>query len=391
MPDILVPVTPDPREVAGTPSAREQAAAAAEPLLRDGWRLIAGPTPGPTEEDLAPLAGKCLVLLGYGNQGRAHALNLRDSGLAPIVCLRAGSPRATLARDDGLVVHESDEVLREADFILLAAPDHAHASIARDAIDPLAKPGATVGFLHGHSLFAGEVAPREDLGVVMVAPKGPGTTVRARYLEGRGIPALIAVAQDPAGDARARAIAWAKAIGCGRSGLVETTFAAEAVSDLFGEQSVLCGGLLASISVAFEVMVEAGSPPELAYLECIHELKQVADLLYARGPSGMRAAISETAEYGALELWRDRDRLIDRAYLERRLREIAAGAFSQRMAADRAAGDAWLAAARRDADADPMESAGAAVRALMPWLIEQDAASRSTELRSDRPSSESSR
>ncbi len=267
-------------------------------MLRGGWRLIAGPTPGPTPADLEPLAGRVIVLVGYGNQGRAHALNLRDSGLAPIVALRPSSPRRAEAIAESFDVREPDAVLPEADLVVMAVPDAMHAAIGRDLIDPHAKPGATIGFLHGHSLFAGEVAPRADLGIAMVAPKGPGTTLRARYLEGRGIPALLAVAQDPAGDARDRALAWARGIGCGRSGLVETTFAAEAVSDLFGEQSVLCGGLLAAISTAFEVMVEAGSPAELAYLECIHELKQVADLLYERGPAGMRAAISETAEFG---------------------------------------------------------------------------------------------
>ena len=377
-----------PGDSASTPSPSPAAGLDPRDALREGWRLIAGPTPGPTPADLEPLAGRVIVLLGYGNQGRAHALNLRDSGLAPIVALREASPRRAEAIAEGFEVREPEEALPAADLVVMSVPDAAHGAIARDLLEPLAKPGATIGFLHGHSLFAGEVALRADLGIAMVAPKGPGTTLRARYLEGRGIPALLAVAQDPAGDARDRALAWARGIGCGRSGLVETTFAAEAVSDLFGEQSVLCGGLLAAISTAFEVMVEAGAPAELAYLECIHELKQVADLLYERGPAGMRAAISETAEFGALEIWRDRDRLIDREYLRDRLRAIADGTFSRRMAEDRRHGEAWLAATRREADRHPTEDAGAAVRSLMPWLTDPGAASRSTGHVSDRSSSE---
>ena len=381
--DILPRVTALPVDSASKPSPSPAAGLDPRDALREGWRLIAGPTPGPTPTDLAPLARRAVVLLGYGNQGRAHALNLRDSGLAPIIALRHDSPRRDEAIAEGFEVREPEAALPAADLVVMSVPDAAHGVIARDLLEPLAKPGATIGFLHGHSLFAGEVAPRSDLGVAMVAPKGPGTTLRARYLEGRGIPALVAVAQDPAGNARDRALAWARGIGCGRSGLVETTFAAEAVSDLFGEQSVLCGGLLAAISTAFEVMVEAGAPAELAYLECIHELKQVADLLYERGPAGMRAAISETAEFGALEIWRDRDRLIDRAYLRDRLRAIADGTFSRRMAADREQGDVWLEGARRDADRHPTEAAGAAVRSLMPWLIDPRAASRSTKHRAD--------
>ncbi len=337
-----------------------------------GWRLIAGPTPGPTPEDLAPLAGRTVVVVGYGNQGRAHARNLADSGISTVVALRDESPSRPEAIEAGLEVATPEAAIPRGDLVLLAVPDRVHGVVDRTWLVPHAKSGAVVGVLHGHSIHTGELSPRKDLGVVMVAPKGPGTTLRARYLDGTGIPALVSIERDPLGTAREIALAWARAIGCGRSGLVETTAAAETASDLFGEQAVLCGGVLAMISSAFEVLVERGCPAELAYLECIHELKQVVDLVYARGPSGMRAAISETAEFGALEVWRDRDRMIDRTWLRERLESILAGEFSRRMADDQSRGDAWLRTARRDAERQDLEAAGRAVRGLMPWLAKGD-------------------
>ena len=307
-------------------------------------------------------------MFGFGNQGRAQALNLRDVGLPVEVALRSPSPRAEEARRASFAVLDPEEATAVADLLIVAIPDRAHAEANERWWRPLARPGTTLGFLHGHSIHAGAVVAREDLSVVMVAPKGPGSTLRERFVAGQGIPALLAVAQDPRGDAWSRATAWARAIGCGRSGLVATTFAAETVADLFGEQAVLCGGVLALASVAFETLVARGAPPELAYLECIHELKQVVDLLYARGPAGMRAAISETAEFGALEVWSRRGELIDRERLEQRLDEILAGEFSRRMEEDQRQGDPWLRRERRNADEEVLESAGRAVRSLMPWL-----------------------
>ncbi|MBM4105469.1 MAG: ketol-acid reductoisomerase [Phycisphaerae bacterium] len=351
-----------------TSSTRPERPSDAAAALREGWRLIAGPTPGPTEADLAVLRSRRIVMLGFGNQARAQAMNLRDAGVRVAVALRASSGRIDEARRESFEVLEPEEATALADLVIVAIPDRAHAEANEHLFRPFARSGTILGFLHGHSIHAGEVVPREDLAVIMVAPKGPGSTLRERFVQGQGIPALVAVAQDPRGDAREVALAFARGIGCGRSGLIETTFAAETIADLFGEQAVLCGGVLALASSAFEVLVERGAPPELAYLECIHELKQVVDLLYARGPSGMRAAISETAEFGALEVWSRRGDLVDRGRLEAILDAILSGEFSRRLAADQRSRDAWLRTERRNADEAPLEPAGRAVRSLMPWL-----------------------
>ncbi len=258
------------------------------------------------------------------------------------------------------------------DLIILSLPDETHGEVYREAIAPSARPGTTIGFLHGFSVRFGQVAPRPDLGVVLVAPKGPGTTLRERYQRGQGIPALIAVEREsPRGDARSLALAWANGIGCARAGILETTFAHETETDLFGEQTVLCGGLMGLVVAAFETLVAAGYPPELAYIECCHEVKQVADLVYARGLSGMRAAISNTAEFGAFTA---APRVVDegvRRTFAAILDEIRDGRFATRMLADHAAGDPWFAAQRREGERHPIEEAGERVRSLMPWLANE--------------------
>ncbi len=318
---------------------------------------------------LAPLVGKTIAVLGYGNQGRAHALNLRDSGLSVVVGGRAGSEKVELARREGFEAGTLSEAAARADLAIVALPDQAQPAAWAKWIEDALPRGAVVGFVHGFAIRFGFIAPREDLGVVLVAPKGPGATLRARYEEGLGIPALVAVERENAArTARPFALAWGAGIGCARSGLIEATFAAEAESDLFGEQAVLCGGLLALVHESYALLVEAGYSPEVAYIECCHEVKQVADLLYARGPDGMRRAISDTAEFGAFVA---EERLVDdhlRAKLRALLADVRSGAFARRFMEDYGRGHPEFTAWRRAASGHPIEGASARVRALMPWL-----------------------
>ena len=327
---------------------------------------------GDDQAPIGPLRHRQVALLGFGNQGRAHALNLRESGISVLV---GGRPTASGGRGQreaealGFEVADFPEAAARGDLIILALPDESHAAVYAESIATHARPGVTIGFLHGFSVRYGTVQPRQDLGVILVAPKGPGTTLRERYAMGQGIPALIAVEREsPAGDARQLALAWANGIGSARAGILETTFAHETETDLFGEQTVLCGGLMGLVLAAYETLVERGYPPELAYIECCHEVKQVADLIYARGLAGMRAAISNTAEFGAFTA---APRVVDegvRRTFASILDEIRDGRFAHRMLADHAQGDAWFTAERRRADHHPIEATGERVRALMPWL-----------------------
>ena len=298
------------------------------------------------------LLGRRVVLVGYGNQGRAHALNLRDSGIQVTVTGRTGS--------NGFQTSDTDRAVVGADLVIMALPDEVHAEVWTSAVAPHVQPGQTIGFIHGSSVHFGLVRIPEGIGAVLVAPKGPGTTLRERFVQGQGIPALLAVAQEraprtggPTSHELARA--WAAGLGCARAGVVRTTFGDEAETDLFGEQAV-------------ETLVEAGYPPLLAYMECVHEIKQVADLLYSRGPAGMRAAISNTAEFGAYSA---APRMVDDATktaMRTLLKEIKDGTFSRAMQADHDAGAPWFRAQRAMASAHPMEQSSADVRALMPWL-----------------------
>jgi len=329
---------------------------------------------------LAGLRGLTVSIIGYGNQGRAHAQNLRDSGVEVVVGARDQSRSGGLARADGFIARAVRDASAAGDLVIVALPDEVHGEVCARDILPALQPTAVIGFLHGLSVHFGHVLPPAEVGVVMVAPKGPGATLRQRYLEGRGIPCLLAVhgasgaaATDATETPMARALelglAWASGLGCGRAGIVHTSFAHEAETDLFGEQAVLCGGAMALAQAAFETLVEHGYPEELAYLECVHELKQVVDLLFERGFAGMRRAISNTAEFGA---YRAGPILVDdavRGRLRELLESIRRGDFARAFAEDTARGMPWFNEQRRIAASHPIDRAGAVVRTWMPWML----------------------
>jgi ketol-acid reductoisomerase len=343
---------------------------AAHVTSENGDQGTAGPAQRTPLAVSEALASAVFAVIGYGNQGRAHALNLRESGAHVIVGARDGGTSAARGAQDGFQVQPLERAAATADLCILSLPDEAHADVWQGTLQSALKPGATVGFLHGFSVHFGAVRPDASIGVVLVAPKGPGHTVRVRYTQGLGVPALFAVHQ-PGRDAsrtRALGLAWAHGIGSARAAIVETTFAAETETDLFGEQAVLCGGVMALAQEAYRALVEAGYPPALAYMECCQELKQVVDLMFERGLTGMRAAISNTAEFGAFVA---QERLVDdalRARMRSLLQDIRSGVFARRFQADAAAGFPWLAAQRARANHDSIEVAGSEVRRWMPWL-----------------------
>lgn len=325
---------------------------------------------------IEPLLERTVAVIGYGNQGRAHALNLRDSGITTIVGNRVETKNAATARDDGFDVLPIGEAAARGDLLVLALPDVPLPSIYDESIAPHVHPGATLGLLHGFALrFGGLTIPKTD-GLVMVAPKGPGRTLRERFQQGQGIPCIFALGQESSNqDARTLGLAWANGIGGARAGIIVATIAAETETDLFGEQAVLCGGMTALILEAFETLVQAGYPQELAYIECCHEAKQVADLVYERGLAGMAEAISDTAEFGMHEA---RERLTEddlRSTMADALQSIRDGSFARRMIDDMESGGTWFEKCRQTLRQHPIEVAGATVRRLMPWLQDDDRAS----------------
>ena len=298
--------------------------------------------------DPSPLAGKRVAILGYGNQGRAQALNLKDSGVDVVVGLRGGSGSMVEAESSGLRTALVEEAVASADVVMMLAPDEIHAALYRE-IEPHLRGGAALGFSHGLSVRFGFVTPRPDLDVFMVAPKGPGTALRSLYQEGQGMIALWAVAQDATGDARGIALAYGRAIGCGRAGLIASSFAEEAEADLFNEQAVVWGGVPELLIAGFETLVAGGVSPEVAYLECVGELHLIAELIEARGIAGMKEAISNTAELGALVGGK---RIIDdgvRERMKRVLGEVRAGRFAEQLREEEASGYERLEKARGDA------------------------------------------
>ena len=317
--------------------------------------------------DFRWLKGRTCGVIGFGAQGRAHALNLRDSGLNVIVGLYPGSKSRSAARRSGLKVFSTAEAVRCADIIFLALPDTKMADVYKEEIAPNLRAGQTLLFAHGFSIHYRTIVPRKDVDVVMVAPKGLGPMVRREFLRGRGAPGLIAVNQNITGHARQTALAWAKAIGCTRAGVIETTFREETESDLFGEQAVLCGGTTALIRAGFETLVRAGYPPELAYFECLHELKFIVDLIHERGLAGMRALISDTAKWGELTVG---PKIVDRMVQKRMakaLRDIRSGKFAREFVREVKTGRRRYKKLLRDADNHPIEPVGRKLRALMSW------------------------
>ncbi|MEE8156225.1 MAG: ketol-acid reductoisomerase, partial [Phycisphaerales bacterium] len=300
-----------------------------------------------------------------------HALNLRESGVDVVVGTRPNSPSFHRASTLGFDCLPIPDIAKNAKLVILALPDEVQPQVYERDLAPQLSGGSIVGFLHGFNICYELIHPGPDLGVIMVAPKGPGDTLRRLYCDGKGLPCLFAVHQDsPAGDAEAIGLAWANAIGCARAGIVYTTFRDETETDLFGEQTVLCGGMSQLMVAAFETLVDAGYPPELAYLECCHEMKQIADLVYQRGLAGMYEAISNTAEFGA---YRAGPCLVDdevKARMRRVLALIRDGTFAAALRDDYAGGFTWFHEQRQAAGRHPIESAGQAVRALMPWLAE---------------------
>jgi ketol-acid reductoisomerase len=317
--------------------------------------------------DLVWLKGRTCAVIGFGAQGRAHALNLRDNGLTVMVGLYPKSRSRLRARRSGLTVVDTPEAVRCGDVIFLALPDTKMPTVYEDEIRPNLRAGQTLLFAHGFAIHYRTIVPRKDVDVVMVAPKGLGPMVRREFVRGRGVPGLIAIHRNPSGHAKQTALAWAKGIGCTRAGVMETSFREETETDLFGEQAVLCGGTSALIRAGFETLVRAGYPAELAYFECLHELKFIVDLIHEAGISGMRALISETAKWGELTVGPKIINASVRKRMEEALREIRSGKFARGFIREMETGRKRYLKLLRAADNDPIELVGRRLRQRMIW------------------------
>ncbi len=318
--------------------------------------------------DLSIIQNMKVAIIGYGSQGHAHANNLRDSGVEVAVGLREGSPSAKKAQSAGLTVKTVEEAAKWADLVMILAPDEQQAKVYNEQIAPNLKDGATIAFAHGFNIHFKLIQPTSDKDIIMIAPKGPGHTVRGTYLEGGGVPSLIAIYQNATGRARDIALSYASANGGGRAGILETNFREETETDLFGEQAVLCGGAAALVQAGFEVLVEAGYAPEMAYFECLHELKLIVDLMYQGGIADMRYSISNTAEYG--DYTRGPRVITEATKVEMRkiLKEIQTGEFAREFVLENVAGAATLKAKRRISEEHLIEEVGGKLRAMMPWI-----------------------
>jgi ketol-acid reductoisomerase len=326
------------------------------------------------EKDADPgaLQGQRVAVLGYGSQGHAHALNLKDSGHDVRTGLREGSKSWAAAEERGLRVLPTAEAAAEADVVMMLMPDTAQADVYAREVEPGLRPGNLLLFAHGFNIHFNQIRPAESLDVAMVAPKGPGHLVRRTYVEGIGTPALLAVHQDATGTARERTLAYAAGIGGARAGVIETTFAEETETDLFGEQAVLCGGVTALVTSGYQTLVEAGYQPEIAYFECLHELKLIVDLMYEGGLGGMRYSVSDTAEYGD---YTRGPRVVDertREEMRRILGEIRSGEFAKEWVLEARAGYPKFEALRAAGREQAIEEVGKGLRSMMPWLRKED-------------------
>jgi ketol-acid reductoisomerase len=320
------------------------------------------------DADLSLIQSKKVTILGYGSQGHAHALNLKDSGVDVTVALRKSSKSWAKAETAGLKVLEVADAVKQADLVMILAPDQDQRKIYEDSVAPNLKQGAALAFAHGFNIHFKLIEPRDDLDVIMIAPKGPGHTVRSTYTQGGGVPSLIAIHQDATGNAKQIALSYASANGGGRAGIIETNFREETETDLFGEQAVLCGGASALVQAGFETLVEAGYAPEMAYFECLHELKLIVDLMYEGGLATMRYSISNTAEYGDYVTG---PRIVTeetKKEMKRVLTDIQSGRFAKDFVLENQAGQPTLKAMRRMGAEHQIEEVGAKLRAMMPWI-----------------------
>ena len=318
--------------------------------------------------DLSIVQGKKVAIIGYGSQGHAHACNLKDSGVDVTVGLRAGSSSVAKAQNHGLKVAEVAEAVAAADLVMILTPDEFQGRLYKDEIEPNLKKGATLAFAHGFSIHYNQVVPRADLDVIMIAPKAPGHTVRSEFVKGGGIPDLIAIYQDASGNAKNVALSYACGVGGGRTGIIETTFKDETETDLFGEQAVLCGGCVELVKAGFETLVEAGYAPEMAYFECLHELKLIVDLMYEGGIANMNYSISNTAEYGE---YRSGPRIVTdetKKEMKRVLNDIQSGKFARDWMLENKVNQTSFKATRAKLAQHPIEEVGAKLRDMMPWI-----------------------
>jgi ketol-acid reductoisomerase len=324
------------------------------------------------DADLGVLKKKIVAVIGFGSQGHAHALNLKESGINVIIGLYKGSKSIAVAKKKGFQVFETAEAVQKADVIMIAAPDTKQSKLYKKDIAPHLKPGKTLVFSHGFSIHFKTVVPPKNVNVIMVAPKGPGHTVRRQYQEGKGVPTLIAIYQNPAKDAKKIALAWAKGIGGTRAGVLETDFKEETETDLFGEQAVLCGGASALVQAGYETLVEAGYSPEMAYFECLHELKLICDMMNESGIAGMRFSISETAKWGDVTVG---PKVVDAGVKKRMksaLKDIQNGKFAKDWIREYETGYKKYNALLKKGEQHPIEKTGARLRSMMPWMKKRD-------------------
>ncbi|VAX12891.1 Ketol-acid reductoisomerase (NADP(+)) [hydrothermal vent metagenome] len=318
--------------------------------------------------DLSIIKGMKVTIIGYGSQGHAHANNLKDSGVDVTVALRAGSASVIKAENAGLTVKDTVEAVKAADLVMVLTPDEFQSQLYKQDIEPNLKQGAVLAFAHGFSIHYNQVVPRKDLDVIMIAPKAPGHTVRTEFVKGGGIPDLVAIYQDASGKAKDIALSYASAIGGGRTGIIETSFKDETETDLFGEQAVLCGGAVELVKAGFETLVEAGYAPEMAYFECLHELKLIVDLMYEGGIANMNYSISNNAEYGEYVTGPQVINDESRWAMKEALHNIQTGEYAKRFILEGQANYPEMTAYRRLNAEHPIEQVGAKLRKMMPWI-----------------------